>query len=75
MNTFFYQEGGEPIPQIANVLQFSEYDYMDAWFAMETLVSKGLVKALGLSNFNSQQIQKILDKGHIKPVVNQVWYF
>ncbi|CAB3232256.1 unnamed protein product [Arctia plantaginis] len=71
-NPMSLKEGGDPIPQIAHVLQFSQYDYMDAWFAMETLVSKGLVKAIGVSNFNSHQIQKILDKGHIKPVVNQV---
>ena len=44
----------------------------DTWLAMEKLVEKGLTKSIGVSNFNSVQIQDILDKGKIKPVANQV---
>lgn len=44
------------------------------WFqAMEDCVDEGLVKHIGLSNFNSEQIQRILDVARIKPVINQVW--
>lgn len=39
---------------------------------MEELVSLGWVRSLGLSNFNTQQMQRILDNCHIKPVTNQV---
>ena len=39
---------------------------------MEKLVKLGLVKSIGLSNFNSEQITDILNKGSIKPVMNQV---
>ena len=39
---------------------------------MEKLVSAGLVKSIGVSNFNSQQIQEVLDNCTIKPVTNQV---
>lgn len=44
----------------------------ETWLAMEKLVQKGLVKSIGVSNFNSKQIQDILEKGSIKPVTNQV---
>lgn len=40
--------------------------------AMEDCVDEGLVKYIGLSNFNSEQIQRILDVARIKPVINQV---
>ena len=42
------------------------------WLAMEKLVKKGLAKSIGLSNFNSEQIKDVLEKGSIKPVTNQV---
>lgn len=52
--------------------QFSDVDYVDTWKAMEALVAKKLVKSIGVSNFNSKQIQRILDVAKIKPVNNQV---
>lgn len=71
-NPMSFKEGPDPIPKIASVIQFSEYDYLDAWYGMESLVNKGLAKSIGVSNFNSVQLQRILDKGKIAPVVNQV---
>ncbi|GIY94059.1 aldo-keto reductase family 1 member A1-A [Caerostris extrusa] len=44
----------------------------DRWKAMESLVEKGLVKSIGLSNFNSKQIQRIYDAANIKPAALQV---
>ncbi|XP_062531900.1 uncharacterized protein LOC101741520 isoform X2 [Bombyx mori] len=71
-NPMSLKEGNSSIPKISSVIQYSEFDYMDAWFGMEDLVAKGLAKNIGVSNFNSTQIQKILDKGKVKPAVNQV---
>lgn len=39
---------------------------------MEKLVTKGLVKAIGLSNFNSRQIDDIIGIASVKPAVLQV---
>jgi aldehyde reductase len=47
-------------------------DHVETWKAMEKCVELGLVRSIGLSNFNSQQIQHILDNCTIKPTVNQV---
>lgn len=39
---------------------------------MEKLVDSGKVRSIGVSNFNSKQIQNIIDNCRIKPAVNQV---
>lgn len=39
---------------------------------MEKLVSAGLVKSIGVSNFNKRQIERILASCTIPPAVNQV---
>lgn len=39
---------------------------------MEECVKLGLTKSIGLSNFNSQQIDRILSIAQIKPVMNQI---
>lgn len=54
------------------VLQLDDIDYVDTYKAMEKLVKKGLVKSIGVSNFNSEQIDRVLEVCEIKPVVNQV---
>lgn len=45
---------------------------MDTWKAMEKLVDLGLVKSIGISNFNSEQVDRLLANCRIKPVNNQV---
>lgn len=53
-------------------LAFSDVDYLDTWKEMEKLVDLGLVKSIGVSNFNSEQITRVLENCRIKPVTNQV---
>ncbi|KAK7574431.1 hypothetical protein V9T40_011622 [Parthenolecanium corni] len=68
-----YKEGEELSPKDdKNQIIPSDVSYTETWRAMEELVDEGLTKSIGVSNFNSQQIQDILDIARIKPVANQV---
>ncbi|XP_045781653.1 MATH and LRR domain-containing protein PFE0570w-like [Maniola jurtina] len=71
-NPMSFKEGSNPLPKIAGVLQYSSHDYLEAWYGVEGLISRGLARRGGLSNFNSQQVERIVEKARIKPVINQV---
>lgn len=51
---------------------YMDIDIVETWHAMEELVDAGLTKSIGLSNFNSTQVDIILENARIKPVNNQV---
>ena len=44
----------------------------EVWRAMERLMEKGLVRAIGVSNFSLSQVQQLLQFAKIIPAVNQV---
>merc|ERR1712088_1124161 len=69
-----FKRGEDAFPKKENgdVIYDETIHPTDTWFAMEKLVEKGLVKSIGVSNFNSNQIEDILARGSIKPVTNQV---
>lgn len=50
----------------------TDRDYVDVWKKLEECVKLGYVRSIGLSNFNSVQVRRVLDFATIKPVVNQV---
>lgn len=49
-----------------------DIDYLDTWKAMERLVESGRVRSIGVSNFNSQQVDRVNSFATIKPVTNQI---
>lgn len=70
---FFCRRGDNPFPKKEDgTVLYDDIDYKLTWAAMEKLVGKGLVRAIGLSNFNSRQIDDILSVASIKPSVLQV---
>jgi aldehyde reductase len=63
--TFFpKKENGE--------LDILDYDHLLVWKQMEKCVENGWVRSIGVSNFNSQQVENIVKNCKIKPVCNQV---
>lgn len=58
------------------LLDFEEADIPleETWKAMEEVVKQGFAKGIGVSNFNSEQLKRILKVAEIKPVVNEVIY-
>ncbi|XP_066595548.1 aldo-keto reductase family 1 member B1-like [Prorops nasuta] len=70
---FGYKEDDELFPKDSNGLPLlSDVDYIDTWKAMETVLNKGLAKNIGVSNFNSEQIDRLLKNCTVKPVTNQI---
>ena len=53
-------------------MKYTDVPLMDTWAALEACVDEGLIRSIGLSNFNETQIQEIYDNGRIKPAMLQV---
>ncbi|CAL4058988.1 unnamed protein product, partial [Meganyctiphanes norvegica] len=50
---------------------YSNIDYLETWTMMEKAQEMGLVKAIGVSNFNKSQLERLLAVARIPPVNNQ----
>lgn len=46
-------------------------DNLRVWRVLETFVDKGLIKSIGVSNFNEDQLSYLIKHAKIKPVLNQ----
>jgi diketogulonate reductase-like aldo/keto reductase len=53
---------------------FEDVPTAETWAAMEELVVEGLVRNIGISNFNCQHIMDLMKYAKIKPAVNQIEY-
>lgn len=67
------KEGGDLLPKDSegNII-LPNVDYLETWKGMEECVHQGLTRSIGISNFNSEQITRLLRTAKIKPVNNQV---
>ncbi|KAM7534355.1 hypothetical protein Aperf_G00000116603 [Anoplocephala perfoliata] len=70
--SFHLKEGAKFNIDDPNTLVYEDHKLEDTWDEMEKLVSAGLVKSVGVSNFNKRQIERIIKHGKIVPAVNQV---
>lgn len=59
----------------SNVGQNCDDGNIEAWQAMINLYKKGLIKAIGVSNFSIDNIKNITEATGFKPMVNQIRYF
>ncbi|WP_433225128.1 aldo/keto reductase [Microtetraspora malaysiensis] len=46
--------------------------YVETWKALEKLYADGRVRAIGVSNFTVQTLDRLLDKADVVPAVNQI---
>ncbi|MCW2748240.1 MAG: 2,5-didehydrogluconate reductase [Nocardioidaceae bacterium] len=46
--------------------------YLETWRAFEKLHAEGLIKSIGVSNFEPDHLQRIIDLGGTVPAVNQI---
>lgn len=53
-------------------LIMEDTDYLETWKGMEECVRLGLTRSIGISNFNEEQITRLLGVAKIMPVNNQV---
>lgn len=52
-------------------VKYDYTSYIETWEALEKVVDEGLVRHIGLSNFNSKQVDEVISKARIPPAVNQ----
>ncbi|ARJ05123.1 aldo/keto reductase [Humibacter sp. BT305] len=46
--------------------------FVDAWKALERIAASGRAKAIGVSNFQVEHLQRLLDETEVVPAVNQI---
>ena len=46
--------------------------YVQSWLVLEELHAKGLAQAIGVSNFQPEHLERIMEAGSVVPAINQV---
>ncbi|XP_014260921.1 alcohol dehydrogenase [NADP(+)]-like [Cimex lectularius] len=71
---FGFREGDEMYPHAddGSIVLDMNTDHVAIWKTMEEYVKKGVLKAIGVSNFNARQLQRVYENAEIKPSTLQV---
>ncbi|BHF66694.1 hypothetical protein SprV_0200971600 [Sparganum proliferum] len=69
---FKVKEGHKFSATDPSVFEFEDVPLEETWKGMEELVEAGLVRSIGVSNFNKAQLDRILAMCKIPPAVNQI---
>jgi len=68
-----FQSGADRFPKNADgLIKYANVDIIETWHALESVLQKGLTKAIGISNFNTKQLERILKEGKVKPACLQI---
>jgi len=68
-----YKEGADVFPKDSDgKFLYSDVDYLETWAALEEALQQGLVRAIGTSNFNSVQLERIIKNSTVVPATNQI---
>lgn len=60
------------MPKKDDKIQTGDSDYVDTYKAMEKLISKGKVRAIGISNFSKAELERLLKETSIVPAAHQL---
>lgn len=67
-----FEHGGDLQPVKNGMAVTANISVRETWEAMEKLVDLGLVKSIGVANFDATMLLDLLTYAKIKPVVNQI---
>jgi len=68
-----YVNNGNMFPKDSNgKFIYTDDDYVDTWKAFIELQKEGLIKNIGISNFNEYQISRIIKETNVVPSVHQI---
>ncbi|KAL1919304.1 uncharacterized protein VTP21DRAFT_1997 [Calcarisporiella thermophila] len=68
-----FKPGDDPFPKGPDgKMIIDDTDYCDTWAAMEKLLATGKVRSIGVSNFNVENLERLIKSAKVVPAVNQI---
>lgn len=67
-----FKPGHEQAKSVDDLASLDEIPLETTWKKMEELKNAGLIRHIGVSNFNIPKLKNLIEKSEIKPEVNQV---